>query len=165
MAGIIRIAIEFIEGDIVTGEEFVATMYLTVHTLCHSLEELGLRHILQFPNPGIYRSSSTVHHPTLIPQDTGLHIVKVVLTRLLKGRVITFLLELLRLEVIARVKLIADGQRHNVQFLKITAHSQHLKYCILSSVIRVLSPTLALGNPYILLLLGNSIMDITAHQL
>ena len=165
MAGIIRIAIEFIEGDIVTGEEFVATMYLTVHTLCHSLEELGLRNILQFPNPGIYRSCSTVHHPTLIPQDTGLHIVEVVLTRLLKGRVITFLLELLRLEVIARVVFIADSQWHDVQFLKISAHSQHLKYCILSPVIRVLSPTLTLSNPYILLLLGNSVMDITAHQL
>ena len=165
MAGIIRIAIEFIEGDIVTGEEFVATMYLTIHTLCHRLEEFCLWNILQFLNPCINRSSSTVYHPTLIPQDTGLHIVKVVLTRLLKGRVITFLLELLSLEVIARVKFVAYGQRHDVQFLKISAHSQHLKYCILSSVIRVLSPTLALGNPYILLLLGNSIMDITAHQL
>ena len=165
MAGIIRIAIEFIEGDIVTGEEFVATMYLTVHTLCHSLEELGLRNILQFLNPCINRSSSTIHHPTLISQDASLHIVKVILFAFLETGIVALLLELLGLEIIAGVVFIADSQWHDVQFLKISAHSQHLKYSILSSVIRVLSPTLTLSNPYILLLLGNSVMDITAHQL
>ena len=44
-------------------------------------------------------------------------------------------------------------------------HGEHLQYSILSMVARVLRPTLTLGDPDILFLLVDGVVDITAHEL
>ena len=100
----------------------------------------------------------------LIAEDTRLHVVEVVLTALLERRVVALLLELLRFQVVAGVVLVADGQRHDVQLTQVAAHSQHLQHRLLCTVIRVLGTSLTLGNPDILLLLADGIVNIAAHK-
>ena len=140
-------------------------MNLTVHALRQLSKELILGQFAKFINPLIDRCSAMILHPALVTKDARLHIVKVILLTLLKSGVITFLLELLCLQIITRIKLITDGQRHNIQLLQVTSHGHHLQYRLLRTVVRVLGTSLALRNPNILALLCDSKMDITAHQL
>ena len=111
---------------------------------------------------------------TLITENTNTHIIEIILTALLETCLIALLLELLSLQIITRIIFIADGQWYNIQIAQLiyqfcsrlrTSHCQHLQYSILGTIVRILSPTLALGNPDILILFCDSIMDITAHQL
>ena len=104
-------------------------------------------------------------YTTFIAKDTRLHVVEVILAGLLKGRVIAFLLQFLSLEIVAGVVLVADRQGHDIEFLKVTTHRQHLQHSLLGTVVGVLCPTLALGQPDVLLLLCHSEMDVTAHEL
>ena len=119
----------------------------------------------EFVEPGIDRRSRSVNDTALVTEDAGLHIVEVILPRLLESGVVTLLLELLGLEVVTGVELIADGQRDNVQFFQIATHGQHLQHRFLCPVVGVLRPTLALGNPDVFLLLGHGEVDVTAHEL
>ena len=63
-------------------------------------EELFSGQVLEFVEPGVDGSSTMVVNSSFIAQDASLHVVKVVLTAFLKGRVIAFLLELLCLQVL-----------------------------------------------------------------
>ena len=110
-------------------------------------------------------------HTPLIAEDTRLHIIEVILTALLERRVVALLLELLCLQIVTGVILITDSQRHDVQVtefihhITFSTHRQHLQYRLLRTIVRVFRPTLTLCYPYILLLLGDGIMDVTTHQL
>ena len=104
-------------------------------------------------------------HTSLIAEDTRLHIVQVVLSALLECGIVAFLLELLCFEVVTRVVLVAYRKRYDVQFAKVSSHSQHLEYRLLCPVVRVLCSSFALCNPYILLLLCHRIVYILTHQL
>ena len=106
-----------------------------------------------------------IMHATLITKNACLHIVEVILFALLEGGIVTFLLELLRLQIVTWVIFVADGKWHDIEFLQRTAHSQHFQYRLLGTVVRVLCPTLPLGNPDVLLLLCDGIVDVTTHQL
>ena len=165
MGGIGLITIQLIQGDIVAGVKLVATMYLAVHTLGQSLKPLCFGQRREFVDPGIDGSSGTISHSALIAKDACFHIVEIVLLTLLKGGIITLLLKLLCFQIVAGIKLVADGERYDVQFLQIAPHGQHLQHSILGMVARILGSTLALGNPDILLFLGHSIVDITTHEL
>ena len=136
-----------------------------VHPLCHRFVIFSFRKMGKIVNPGIDRCRRTIYHTALIAENARLHIVKIILTGLFESRIVTFLLELLSLQIITRVILITDSERNNVQFFQVTPHGQHLQHGILSTIVRVLGPSLTLGNPYILLLLRNSEMDVPAHQL
>ena len=74
------IAVKFVEGNIVTGEEFITLVNLFVHALGNGLEVIGLGEIFQFVNPGVNRRCGTIHHAALLAENTRLHIVEVILT-------------------------------------------------------------------------------------
>ena len=167
-------AFQFIECDIVAGEELIATVDILVHALGEGREELRLGQFCQFINPGIDGSGTVIHHPTLITEDTSLHIVEIVLTTLLEAWDVAFLLKFLGFQVVTGIKLITDGEWHDVEFAQTIGrifqfiggtHGQHLQYGVLRAVVRVLCPTLTLSDPDVLLFLGDGIVDITAHQL
>ena len=112
-------------------------------------------------------------HMSLLPEDTRLHVRQVILFRLLPFGVVALQLELLRLQVVARIILIADGKGHDVQRLEacdgrggvIGIDGQHLQQRSLRLVARVLGTSLALGDPDILVLLVDGIMHVAAHGL
>ena len=54
---------------------------------------------------------------SLLSEDACLHVVQVVLLALLERRIVALHLELLRFQVIARVVLVADAERHEVELL------------------------------------------------
>ena len=167
-------AFQFIECDIVAGEELIATVDILVHTLGEGREELRLGQFCQFIDPGVDGSGTVIHHPTLITEDTCLHIIEIVLTTLLEAWDVAFLLQFLGFQVVTGIKLITDGEWHDVEFAQTIgrifqfiggAHGQHLQHGVLRAVVRVLRPTLTLSDPDVLLFLGDGIVDITAHQL
>ena len=165
MVGIRLAAFQLVEGNIIARIEFVITMQLMIHTLTKRLEELFAGQVFQLAKPCIDGGSTMVMNTAFIAKNTRLHIVKVILTWLLKGWIIALLLELLSLQIVARVEFIADGKRDDVQFIQWSAHSQHLEHGVLGTVVAVLGTSLTLGNPNILTLLGNSIVDVAAHEL
>ena len=131
MSSIGIITVQLIKGYVVARIEFVAAMYLAVHTLCKRLKPLCLRQLRQFINPSIDRCCRAIYHPTLIAEDSRFHVVEIILLALLEGRVISLLLELLCLEIITRIELVADSERYDVQLFKVATHSQHLEHSIL----------------------------------
>ncbi len=140
-------------------------MDVLIHPLCHSLIILRLGKGGEFFEPCVDGRCTMIVYTTFIAKDTRLHVVEVILAGLLKGRVIAFLLQFLGLEIVAGVVLVADGQGHDIEFLKVTTHRQHLQHSFLGTVVGVLCPTLALRQPDVLLLLCHSEMDVTAHKL
>ena len=80
-------------------------------------------------------------------------------------------MELLRLEVIARVVLVADAERHEVELLKsvndftLSCHRKHLEQRLLCLVATVLGSALTLRYPDVLVLLLNGVMHVAAHSL
>ena len=109
-------AFQFIECDIVAGEELIATVDILVHTLGEGREELRLGQFSQFIDPGIDGRSTVIHHPTLITEDARLHIIEIVLTAFLEAWDVAFLLKFLGFQVVTGIKLITDGEWHDIQF-------------------------------------------------
>ena len=146
-------------------------MQLTVDALAQRCEEVVLRQSAQLVYPRVDGCGTLVVYASLIAEDARLHIVQVVLFALLEGGVVALLLELLGFQVVARVELIADGQRHDVQIAQLVgkatlaAHRQHFQHRVLRMVTRVLGTSLALCYPDVLALLGHGIVYIAAHQL
>ena len=56
-----------------------------------------------------------VAHAALVAEDARLHVVEIVLATLLKSGVVTLLLELLSLQIVTGVVLIADGEGYDIQ--------------------------------------------------
>ena len=181
MVGIAVRAVQFVECDVVVREDAIAGMNLLVDALAQFGIKLIARQSGQFVNPFVHGSSAMIVHPSLIAEDARFHIVQIVLSALFELGQVSFLLELLSLQVVARVKLIADGERHNVQLaqrfddcrsavgstLRFTqsSHREHLQHRFLRAVVRILGTAFALRNPDVLMFLCDSIMNITAHKL
>ena len=105
-------------------------------------------------------------YSAFITSDASLHTEKVVILRLLVIGIITFELEFDSLEIVARVELIRNSQRREIERLQIideigfSGQSEHLDETLLSEVIRILSAAFALSNPSRNTLLGDSITDV-----
>ena len=149
-------------------------MQLAVHATAECRKELVTRQVGQLIDPGVDGCRTAIDYASLIAEDARLHVVKVVLARFLKGGIVAFLLKLLRLEIVARVELVADGEGNDVQLTETVSgrsagsggtHRQHLQHRVLCAVVAVLGTSLTLGYPDVFLLLGDSIVDIAAHQL
>ena len=140
-------------------------MYLLVHALAELGEELVAGQVFQLVNPLVDGCAAVVVDATLVAEDACLHVVEVVLTALLEGRVVALLLELLRLEVVAGVVLVGDGQRNDVQLAEVATHGKHFENRLLGVVAGVLGTALALGYPDVFVFLGDGIVDIAAHEL
>ena len=91
-------------------------MDILVHALGEGCEELRLWQFCQFINPGVDGGSTVIHHPTLITEDTRLHIIKVILTTFLEAWDVAFLLKFLSFQIVAGIELITDSERHDIQF-------------------------------------------------
>ena len=108
---------------------------------------------------------------TLLAEDAYLHVAQVVLLALLELRVVPLHLELLGLEVVTRIVLVADGERYDVQVFEslydgaISAHRHHLQHRLLRAVVGVLGSSLALRNPYVVVLVVDDMVHIAAHLL
>ena len=156
---------QLVKGDIITRIEPIVTMELTIDSLAERLEVLLAWKLMKLVKPDIDRLSTMVVYTALITKDACLHVVQIVLLALFVSRIVAFQLELLCLEIVAGIELIADGQRYDVQLTKVTTHGQHLQHGILRMVAGVLGATFALGYPDVLAFLGYGIMDIAAHEL
>ena len=109
---------------------------------------------------------------TLVPLDAGEHAEDVILLGLLPLRIVALQLELLRLEVVAWVVLITEGNRLEVELTDVlnevavaATHGQHLDDRRLRHVAAVLATTLTLRNPDGDILLLDGVVDIGRQAL
>ena len=109
LVAVVSVAVHHVEGDIVSGEEAVAFMYLTVHPLRHSCVEVVLREPLVLVNPIVDTRRTLIVDASLVAHDACLHVLKVVLFCLLVCGVVSFQLEFLGLQPVTRVILIRYG--------------------------------------------------------
>ena len=161
-----------IERHIIAWIETVVTMYLVVDMGSNGIEEFLLRHLRV---EGIQILIDTwgcmIMHMSLVTEDTGLHAYEIIHRSLLPSFHITLLLILLSLEEVARIELIADRQRYEMELLQsfdnttFTTHRHHLEDALLGTVIAILGSTLSLGNPDILVLLLDGEMHIVGKTL
>ena len=106
---------------------------------------------------------------TFITKQTGLHIFQIVFHGLLIPLYITFQLELLCFQVIARIIFIRNSKRSNIHlhqtihYITLSTHRKHLEHTVLSAVIGVLGTSFTLCNPNGLVLFTNRIVHITGH--
>ena len=130
-----------IESNVVARVEPIMKVQLMVDTAAEGSKEFLFGQVFQLIYPTIDRCSTMIVHASLIAKDACLHIIEVVLTALLKSRIVTLLLKLLCLQIVARIKLITDSERNDVQVAEFvshftfTSHSQHLQNRILGTVI------------------------------
>ena len=109
-------------------------------------------------------------HPTLRLGDTRQDTVQI-LTRLLDILAVARLVELERLQDVARLPLIADAHGDDVQFrerldlIRRLTHAEHLDDALIRLVLTVLRTSVALSDPHALPLLGEHIADILAEVL
>ncbi len=116
MSGASRRALENVECNIVAGIHHVVTEYVLVDMGCHCRVEFGLCHRASvLLEPCVNARSGLVEDTSLVAHDTGVHAQHIVLRTLLPPFDVTFELEFLRLEIVARVVLVGYGQRHDVQ--------------------------------------------------
>ena len=156
-----------IERHIIAWIETVVAMYLVVDMSSNGIEEFLLRHLWV---EGIQILIDTwgcmIMHMSLVTEDTGLHTYEIIHRSLLPSFHITLLLILLSLEEVARIVLIADRQRYEMELLQsfdnstFTAHRHHLEDALLGTIIAILGSTLSLGNPDILVLLLDGEMHV-----
>ena len=124
---------EQVEGYVVAGEEAVVAVNLAVDALGQFGVEFLLGQVTQFVYPRVDTGCGVVMNMTLLPFNACLHVHEVVLLRLLPCRVVATLLELLGLQVVARVVLITDGEGYDVECLDGlhgafgVAHGHHLQ--------------------------------------
>ena len=103
--------------------------------------------------------SAMIMHLSFIAHDTCPHAQHIILLALLPTIDITFQLELTCLEIVTRIKLIADGKRYDMKLLQPfhgsarSAHRHHLQDSLLGTVVGILGPSFTLRNPYIVVLL------------
>ena len=146
-------------------------MYLQVDAAGYLSEDFRLRQVRDFVEPGVDAGQGFVVDASLLPEDAGLHVVQVVLLALLERRIVPLHLELLCLEVVAGVVLVADAERHEVKVLEpvhdaaFASHRKHLEERLLRLVATVLGSAFALGNPDVLVLLVDGIVHVAAHGL
>ena len=145
-------------------------MYLTVDALRQFWIEPVLGQRSEFVDPGIHRRCGGIVDAALVTENTGLHIFQIVGGTFLVVGHVALELELLRLQEVAGIILVGNGERHDVQFLQtfegsaLAAHRHHLQHGFLSTVVRVFGTALTLGNPYILVLAADGEVHIAAHQ-
>ena len=112
---------------------------------------------------------------SFIAHDARPHAQHIILFGLLPPFDVAFQLELPRLEVVARIELITDGQRNDVQLFQPfhrtarPTHRHHLQDGLLGAVVRILGPSFPLSNPDIVMLLFNHEVHIvrqpfTGHE-
>jgi len=146
-------------------------MNLLVDSAGNLAEDLSFRHFCEFVKPVINRGHHFVVDATFLSHNAGLHIVEVVLLALLEARIVPLLLELLCLEIVARIVLITDTKGHEVELLEslydctFSGHRKHLEQRLLRLVATVFSSTLSLRNPDIFVFLLNGVMHVTTHSL
>ena len=85
-----------------------------VHAHGNFPEHVSLGHVFQFVYPFVHRSAGTEVHMPLVSEDANLHVVQVVLFVFLPRWIVALLLELLSLQVIARVVLVTERQGYDV---------------------------------------------------
>ena len=148
-------------------------MNLTIDLFCQSTIEIILRQVLisQLFHLCIHGSSTMIMYTTFIAENTYTHIIKVILSALLKTWIVAFLLKFLSLQVIARVIFITDSKRYDIQvgklfvWLPLATHGKHLQDRLLRTVVAILCPSLALGYPDVFLFRVHRIVDVLAHEL
>jgi len=168
---VVRSVVEQIEGNVIAREKLIARMYLLVDAASDLCEDLCLGHFREFVQPGVDARKGFVVDASLLSEDASLHVVEVVLLRLLERRIVPLHLELLRLEVVTGIVLVADTERHEVELLEslydraFARHREHLQQGLLCLVATVLGSALALRYPNVLVLLLNGIVHVAAHLL
>ena len=109
-------AFEKVESHIVGRIESVSTPYVMVDMFGNSLIEVGLGHIVgQLLEPLVDARSAMIMNVSLESHNAGLHADDIVHRSLLPSLNVATQLELLGLEEVAGVKLVADGKRNDVQ--------------------------------------------------
>ena len=147
-------------------------MYLVVDMGSNGIEEFLLRHFrVESIQILIDTWGCMIMHMSLVTEDTSLHAYEIIHRSLLPSFHVTLLLILLSLEEVARIILIADRQRYEMQLLQavddttFSTHRHHLEDTLLRTVIAILGSTLSLGNPDILVLLLNGEVHIVGKAL
>ena len=168
---------EHIRSYVVVGIQPIVTVDDMVYMVGKRGKEFRLGHLVwQTIHPFVNGIASLVMDMTFIAEHSRLHTVHILIASLLEIRIIPTHLVFTCLEEVTRVKFIRNRQRHDVQFLDtflqspFSSHAEHLEDRLLSKVIGILGPTLALGYPHIVLFHINDIVDIVtemlaAHQL
>ena len=105
-------------------------------------------------------------YPAFEAEQPGLHVQQVVRLTLLESGIVALLLELLRLEIVARVVFVRDGERSDVhlhqavQDVPLAANGKHLQHTFLRAVVGILGTPFALGNPDGLPFRGDGVVHI-----
>ena len=110
-------ACQHIIGNIVAGIKTIVLVNLLIDNGGDSGDQLVLFHIrIQLRQLIVNRRRQGEMNTSLVIQDTGFHAQQVVTLALHKVRIIAFLLKLLCFEEIARIELVRDCNRKNIQF-------------------------------------------------
>ena len=147
-------------------------MNLLIYMGSNNIEDLSLGHSrVETIEPLVNARRALVVHVALVAGYSRPHALDVVFGRLLPVGIVTLKLELPCLEIVARVILVRNCQRHNVQAAQLLNHTSgasanghHLEYCRLRAVVRVLGTPLALRNPDVVMLLFYHKMHVVGHQ-
>ena len=118
---------------VITRIETIVLIDLPVDNGRDSAYQLILLHILvQFSQGIIDRGSNRKVDTTLIVQDTRFHAQQIIPLTFHEIRIIPLHLKFFRLQEIARIKLVGDSDRHDIQIhqiqqqiILITADTQH----------------------------------------
>ena len=120
----------------------------------YGYEQLRFRQCpLQFAQILIDTGCHTETDAALISQKSGLHVQQVIIRGFLIVGYVALQLELLRFQIVARVVFVRNGERNDIQFLKIGDNVsvvpplQHLQNAVLRNVIGIFCTPFALGNP------------------
>ena len=147
-------------------------MYLMVDMSCHLIIYILLWHIwVESIKVFVQASGCMIMHMTFIAKDTRLHANQVIGRTFFPINIVSLLLILLRLQIIAWVILITDGEWYEVKLLQtvndttLASHRHHLQDRLLRAVITVLGTSFSLGYPNVLVFLLDGKVHIVGETL
>jgi hypothetical protein len=112
--------IQQIVSHVIGGKNTVVGMDTLVNQSRYGYEQLRFRQCpLQFTQILIDTGCHTETDAALISQKSGLHVQQVIIRGFLIVGYVAFQLELLRFQIVARVVFVRNGERNDIQFLKI----------------------------------------------
>src|SRR5574344_1330799 len=164
-------AFKHIQSNIVVREETVVGMNTLVDIFGNDAEDVGLGSVFGNRCQEIVDTwCAMIMDSSLIAHDAGLHAQHIVCLGLLPSLHVALQLKFLRLEPVAGVVFITDSHRHDMALLQsfshrtFASHSHHLYDRFLGAVVTVLSSSLTLGNPDVVVLFVDYKVHVFSHS-
>ena len=160
------VAIQHVVGHVVVRPQPVGSVDASIYQLRHRLVVFVVRQPLH--SRQLFRADGFTqrHMYAALPLHDACHDAVQVLTGLLRVSRVLRLIQFQRLQHLARLPFVGDGDGHDVQFRQclhavfVLAHAEHLYNALVRAVNAVLCPSVALGNPHRLALFPDGIADI-----